>query len=122
MEQRGYDADKLADMRRLIDAADSDLFDVLAYIRFTTPPKTRSDRADAVRDDGLADAEAEMRAFLLGVLNAYEAVGESELDKDKLGDFLTARYGTLSDAKAALGDVASIRRAFFDVQRDLYRQ
>ncbi|MCA2009138.1 EcoAI/FtnUII family type I restriction enzme subunit R [Tritonibacter mobilis] len=122
LEQRGYDADKLADMRRLIDAADSDLFDVLAYIRFTTPPKTRSDRADAVRDDGLADAEAEMRAFLLGVLNAYEAVGESELDKDKLGDFLTARYGTLSDAKASLGDVASIRRAFFDVQRDLYRQ
>ncbi len=122
LEQRGYDADKLADMRRLIDAADSDLFDVLAYIRFTTPPKTRSDRADAVRDDGLADAESEMRAFLLGILSAYEAVGESELNKDKLGDFLTARYGTLSDAKAALGDVASIRRAFLDVQHSLYRQ
>ncbi|TCM79257.1 EcoAI/FtnUII family type I restriction enzme subunit R [Rhodovulum steppense] len=122
LEQRGYDADKLADMRRLIDAPDSDLFDVLAYIRFTTPPKTRADRADMVRGDGLAEADAEMRAFLLGILRAYEDVGESELGKDKLGDFLTARYGTLADAKNALGDVPTIRRAFFEVQRDLYRQ
>jgi type I restriction enzyme R subunit len=122
LEQRGYDADKLADMRRLVDAPDSDLFDVLAYIRFTVPPKTRADRAEAVRHDGLASAEYKMKAFLLGILQAYETVGETELAKDKLGDFLTARYGSLADARAVLGDVASIRQAFLDVQRDLYRK
>lgn len=122
LEQRGYDADKLADMRRLIDATDSDLFDVLAYIRFTVPPKTRIDRADAARQDGLGAADQHMRDFLLGVLQAYEAVGETELATRKLGDFLTARYGTLADAKAALGEVTMIRKAFIDVQRDLYRQ
>jgi type I restriction enzyme R subunit len=122
LEQRGYDAEKLADMRRLIDAPNSDLFDVLAYIRFTTPPKTRADRAESVRHDGVGTDDEKMRAFLLGVLQAYEALGESELATRKLSAFLTARYGSLADAKAALGDVPKIRKAFVDVQRDLYRQ
>ncbi|MGD9919456.1 MAG: EcoAI/FtnUII family type I restriction enzme subunit R [Paenirhodobacter sp.] len=122
LAERGYDAERLAEMRRLIDAPDSDLFDVLAYIRFTTPPKTRADRAEAARSGGVEAAEAGMRDFLLGVLQAYETRGEGELATDKLGDFLTARYGTLADAKAALGEAAAIRRAFVGVQRDLYRQ
>ncbi len=122
LEQRGYDAEKLADMRRLVDAPNSDLFDVLGYIRFTTPPKTRADRAESVRHDGMGTDDEKMRAFLLGVLQAYEALGESELATRKLSDFLTARYGSIADAKAALGDVPKIRKAFVDVQRDLYRQ
>lgn len=121
LEQRGYDAEKLADMRYLIDAPNSDLFDVLAYIRFTTPPKTRSDRAEAARQNGVGLQEAQLRDFLLGVLKAYETAGEAELAPNKLGNFLTARYGTLADAKAILGDVKIIRRAFVDVQQDLYR-
>lgn len=121
LEQRGYDADKLAEMRRLIDAPNSDLFDVLAYIRFTTPPKTRADRAEAARHDAVGAVEAKMQEFLLGILRAYEAVGESELATRKLGDFLTARYGSLADAKAELGEVPTIRQAFIDVQRELYR-
>jgi len=39
-----------------------------------------------------------------------------------MGDFLTARYGTLADAKETLGDTGTIRQAFVNVQRDLYRQ
>lgn len=121
LQQRGYDADKLSDMRRLIDAPNSDLFDVLAYIRFTTPPKSRADRAEAARGDGLVSVDTKMREFLLGVLQAYEALGEAELATRKLGDYLTARYGSLADAKAALGDVLAIRKAFVDVQREIYR-
>lgn len=30
----GYDEEKLDELRRLIDAPQSDIFDVLAYIRF----------------------------------------------------------------------------------------
>ena len=122
LEQRGYHADKLSDMRRLIDAPNSDLFDVLAYIRFTTPPKTRADRAEAARSDGLASTNVQMREFLLGILQAYEAIGETELVVRKLGDFLTARYGSIADARMALGDVPAIRKAFVDVQRELYRR
>ena len=120
LQQNGYDSDKLADMRRLIDAPDSDLFDVLAYIRFSNPPKTREQRADAVEDGGLQAAQGEMRDFLLGILEAYAAHGESELALAKLGSFLTARYGTIADAKAKLGDIGDIKTAFIEVQRELY--
>ncbi|WP_376740482.1 EcoAI/FtnUII family type I restriction enzme subunit R [Mesorhizobium caraganae] len=121
LEQRGYDAEKLVEMRRLIDAPQSDLFDVLSYIRFTTPPKTRTARADSVRGDGLIDEDQEMRDFLLGVLRSYELLGETELATKKLGDFLTARYGTLSDARARLGTLPSIKASFLDVQQRLYK-
>ncbi len=121
LEQRGYDADKMADIRRLIDAPNSDMFDVLAYIRFTVPPKTRSERADAARSEGLA-ADAKMQEFLFGILQAYEEHGEGELAVGKLSNFLVSRYGSVADAKAVLGDVLTIRGAFVKVQRNLYRQ
>jgi type I restriction enzyme R subunit len=41
----GYDSDRLDDMRRLIDAPNSDIFDVLAYVRFELAPLARSQRA-----------------------------------------------------------------------------
>jgi type I restriction enzyme, R subunit len=66
--------------------------------------------------------DVKMREFLLGVLQAYEALGETELAPRKLGAFLMARYGSLATAKAELGEVPAIRKAFVDVQRDLYRQ
>jgi type I restriction enzyme R subunit len=120
LADRGYDADKLDDMRRLIDAPMSDLFDVLAYIRFTSPPKTRKERARSAEKAGLETAEGEMRSFLTGVLQAYAAHGERELSLLKLATFLIARYGTIADAKSRLGDTAAIRSAFIDIQRDLY--
>ncbi len=121
LAQRGYDAGNLAELRRLIDATDSDLFDVLAYIRFTTPPKTRTARADRVRSEELGETSDDMRQFLLGVLKAYEAHGETELVPAKIGDMLTARFGSFSDARERLGDVQTIRDAFVGLQRGLYR-
>ena len=56
-----YDADRIEDMRRLIDAPNSDIFDVLAYVRFTLAPLTRSQRAEAARSTGLSGYEPEMR-------------------------------------------------------------
>jgi len=121
LEQRGYDPEKLGEMRRLIEAPDSDLFDVLAYIRFSTPPKTRSARAASANDD-LESQHEQMRAFLRAVLQAYAAKGEGELASRTLSDHLEARFGTLADAKQKLGDIATIRQAFIDIQRVLYRQ
>lgn len=60
-----------------------------------------------------------MHEFLIGVLQAYAAHGESELSLSKLSSFLTARYGTLADAKARLGDAAAIKAAFVGIQHEL---
>lgn len=120
LSDRGYDEDRLNDIRRLVDAADSDLFDVLSYIMFTNPPRTRHERADIVRSDGMTDADGEMKDLLLAILGAYEARGESELATKKLGTFLTARYGSVSESKEKLGGLAAVKDAFRSMQKTLY--
>lgn len=120
LSERGFGSNQLKEMARLVDAADSDMFDVLAHVRFNLEPMTRSERARDARENALPDYEQNMRDFLRDVLDAYERAGESELAYDKLGDFLRIRYGDISDAKAVLGDVASIRSHFAALQKDIY--
>lgn len=121
LAEMDYDGDRLDDMRRLIDAPDSDVFDVLAYIRFTLAPLARRERADQARQTGLAGYEPEMRAFLDYILNAYEQHGVDELASGRIAHFLQIRYGGTNDAKRRLGSVGDIRSAFFDIQSHLYR-
>ena len=120
LSDRGYDRDRLDDIRKLVDAPDSDLFDVLSYILFTNEPKTRHERADNVRSAGITDANGDMKDLLLAILGAYEARGESELATKKLGTFLTARYGSVSEGKAKLGGLPAIKGAFRNMQASLY--
>ena len=117
----GYDADRLDDMRRLIDAPNSDIFDVLAYVRFTLAPLARSERATAARATGLGGYEREMREFLDYVLSAYVVHGVDELASRKITDFLRIRYGGTNDAKLALGPLPAIRDAFIAIQAHLYQ-
>ena len=121
LEGLGYDADRLADVQRLIEAEDSDIFDVLAYVRFELVPQTRVARASRVRDEDLASCEEEMRAFFDHVLRHYVRSGAAELDPEYFKGLLVARYGTIRDARAQLGDLPAIRGAFADLQRALYR-
>lgn len=121
LQDKGFGVGELADIRRLIDANDSDLFDVLAYVRFTLEPKARIERADGARTAALPSHEAEMRDFLEGVLKAYERGGVEELGLESLGTLLTIKYGSLNDAKARLGDLAAIKGAFVGMQAELYR-
>lgn len=62
-----------------------------------------------------------MRQFLEYVLHSYETKGIEELSISKIKDFLRIKYGSTSGAKAELGSVAEIRRAFVDIQRHLFR-
>ena len=120
LEDRGYDEDKLNDIRLLIDAQDSDLFDVLGYILFTTSPITRQARAESLRHGGLDNFHEEMKVMLLSILNAYIEAGKGELANAKLVQFLTARYGSVSKGKAALGELSQVKGAFRQIQVNLY--
>ena len=122
LEEKGYDSEKLDDMKRLVDAPDSDVFDVLAYVRFSLEPKTRNERADQARSEGLGSHHDEMREFLETVLQAYERDGSYELSINKLASFLQVRFGSVGDGKKALGgDLGVIRKAFVGLQRHIYR-
>jgi type I restriction enzyme R subunit len=121
LEDRGYDYGTLEDMRRVIDAPDSDLFDVLAYIRFTIPPKTRDERALAASKSLSAEHNDYLRTFLIQILDAYRENGERELGLEKLSAFLVAKYGTLADARRELGDMSSIKNSYLGLQAALYK-
>ena len=120
LDDRGYDRGRLDDLRRLVDAPDSDLYDVLAYVLYAHPPKTRRERADGARRKGLAAVDGERRELLLGILRAYETHGEGELATGKLQSFLTARYGGVSEGAARVGPLPTVREAFRRMQAGLY--
>ncbi|MGO7967130.1 EcoAI/FtnUII family type I restriction enzme subunit R [Rhizobium ruizarguesonis] len=117
---RGYDQDRLDDMRQLVDARDSDLFDVLAYILFTNPPVTREERASAVGKHGIKQFDGELQALLIAILKAYVTNGERELGSKKLGQYLIARYGSVAEGRAKLGELTTIRDAYNRMQLALY--
>jgi type I restriction enzyme R subunit len=120
LEEMGYDRDRMDDMRRLIDAPNSDIFDVLAYVRFTLEPLSRSERVKVAKATGLGGYEAEMRDFLSYILQAYELQGINELAPHRISDFLQIRYGGTNDAKRELGSIPEIRRAFIGIQTHLF--
>ena len=120
LDDRGYDRGRLDDIRRLVDAPDSDLFDVLAYVLYANPPKTRHERADGVRHGGGAQTDGELRELLLGILQAYETHGEDELASGKLASFLIGRYGSVSEGKARIGELSTIQDGFRRMQAGLY--
>ena len=110
---------QLSEVKALVDASDSDLFDVLAYIQFSANPKTRIERADGVL---LEEEEAEeMGQFLKHILQAYIENGEAELASDSLGSFMEVRYGSVSEGSQKLGDIPSIKSKFVGLQTQIYK-
>lgn len=120
LAERGFDGEALASVRKMIDADDCDLFDVLNYIAHTKAPIKRAERAATHRTSILSRYDAKQQAFLDFVLSQYVAEGEEELGTDKLPDLLDLKYGSPSDAVRELGSVADIRSTFTGFQKGLY--
>ena len=120
LAERGYAGEVLDEVKALVDAPNSDLFDVLSYILFVLPPLTRETRADRVKADGLEDVSGEMRSFLRRILASYVDHGEQELTGERLGQHLMATYGSAGEGKEKLGEVALIREAYLEMQGKLY--
>ena len=121
LTEQGFDLEHLTDIRRLIDAQDSDIFDVLAYIRFASAPKTREERAEAAKGEALEGSSEPVRELLEGVLENYKTAGHLELNPGALIELLKIRYGTMADARGKLGDLKSVRDAFVRMQPRIYQ-
>ena len=75
-------------MQKVIDAENSDLYDVLAYIAYVKPPHTREVRAAQARVQIHEKFSGKQQAFLEFVLQHYISVGVEELDREKLSPLL----------------------------------
>lgn len=119
LDQAGYGKDILRDIRKLIDAENCDLLDVLEYIAYATTPIDRKERAKRLKDytESLSDAQ---RQFVEYIINAYIKSGIEELRMDKLKTLLELKFGSLPEGINALGSVPIARQTFKDAQRHLY--
>ena len=120
LSEKGYGEEQLGEIRRMIDAEKSDLYDVLAYIAFALSPITREERVNAHREQIFEDCDPKLQAFLDFVLSQYVKEGVGELAQAKLPLLLELKYRAVGDAAALLGGVAQIRNTFAGFQRHLY--
>ncbi len=111
-------------MQQLIDAEQSDLFDVLAYVAYALPPIARTVRADHARVYINSNFNAKQQAFLDFVLQHYVTEGVEELEQRKLNPLLRLKYhDSITDAVADLGGKPEeITKVFAGFQKYLYQE
>ncbi len=123
LAEKGFGRDQMAEMQKIIDAEKSDLYDVLAYVRFTAAPVTREERAVRAEQEIHSQFNYKQQAFLEFVLSQYVKEGVDELDQEKLTPLLRLKYNNaIADAIADLGDPEQIRRVFIGFQKYLYQE
>jgi type I restriction enzyme, R subunit len=118
--EKGFGKDELEILQKMIDAEQSDLFDVLTYISFLTKPISRVERVEQSKDKMFDRLDEKQKEFLDFVLSKYEEKGVEELDEEKLPVLLNLKYHAIANAEQSLGSVDSIRSIFFDFQENLY--
>ena len=122
LEKHGCSKDDLNKLRELINAEDSDLFDVLQYIAFSNPAITRKERVDLAEDNIYQFINKDQVDFIRFVLNNYIQEGIDELDISNLSTIINAKYGSINEAQKELGSSNEIKEAFTDFQKYLYQK
>jgi type I restriction enzyme R subunit len=118
----GYGADVLGALQKIINAENTDLFDVLEYIFFAIKPITREMRVAQAQTKIFRGLDNKHKEFLEFVLSKYIETGVEELDQEKLPDLLTLKYQAIRDAEEILGGVDNIRTTFIEFQKYLYEK
>jgi type I restriction enzyme R subunit len=122
LAEAGYDDEKLDGMKDLIDAKDSDVYDVLAYVAYATETKTRVDRVTAAKP-AIAQAFSDYKQmeFIEFILDKYIEDGVYELAPSKITPLVTLKYNTVTEAAGILGSAAVIKQTFVGFQKYLYQ-
>jgi type I site-specific restriction endonuclease len=114
--------DELATLQKLIDAENSDLFDVLEFIAYAEKPITREERVASAKKNIFSKLDYDQKEFLNFVLSKYIETGVEELAEEKLSPLLELKYHSISDAVDNLGGVNKIRELFIEFQNHLYEK
>lgn len=119
LKEKGFAKGQLEEFQKVLNAENSDLYDVLSYIAFHSSIITRTIRAENARIQ-FSNYDAKQQEFLNFVLKQYVQSGVYELDEEKLAPLLLLKYKAIPDAKKELGDIAMIRNTFIGFQGYLY--
>jgi type I restriction enzyme, R subunit len=120
LAEAGYSISDLKRLQELINAENSDLFDVLEYIAFAIKPISREERVAKAQLNIFKSLDNKQKEFLEFVLSKYIEVGIEELDQEKLPSLLKIKYDAIKDATDILGGVSKIRKTFIEFQKHLF--
>jgi type I restriction enzyme R subunit len=122
LEKHGCGKEDLNKLRELINAENSDLFDVLQYIAYSNPALTRKERVESAEDNIYKFIDKKQIEFIRFVLNNYIKEGIDELDVSNLPTIINSKYGSLNEAQKQLGSAGDIKEVFTDFQKYLYQK
>lgn len=121
LSDKGFPKEQLEEVKKLIKAENSDLFDVLSFLAFETRAISREVRVEEHRDLIFSYYDDKKQAFLDFVLSQYVSEGVEQLDPDgKLSTLMEMKYGSIEDGVSELGKPSEIREFFIGFQKFLY--
>ncbi|MEI6554225.1 MAG: DEAD/DEAH box helicase family protein [Paludibacter sp.] len=120
MADVGYDDEVLKKVQTIINAENSDLYDVLEYIAFAKEPIERVQRATTAQVHGYIGLNEKQKEFINFVLAKYIESGVNELSIENLPELLKFKYGTAMDGIRELGDIQITQNTFVGFQKYLY--
>lgn len=125
MAERGYTEEAFDKIKNLLNADDSDIFDVLQYIVYSNQTSDIMSRQERVNEHKILifdNYDSRQHAFIEFVLQQYVNNGVSELNDERIGDLVNLKYGSPANAQMELGKMSEIRRVFCDFQQYLYKK
>ena len=122
LEEAGFPTSQLLDIQEIIDAKNSDLFDVLEFVKYALKPIARSTRAKVARSVIESNLEAKQLEFVDFLVSQYVESGVGELEEAKLETLLEIKYQDVFHGVKVLGDgePSKVRNLFLMLQKNLY--
>ena len=105
LEENGFSKPDLKQIQTLIEAEDSDIFDVLEHIAYSKKPISRATRVTNAENEIHKNLNDNQKEFIDFVLSRYVEGGVEELDLDRLSSLIELKYNTIHDGLEVLGAV-----------------
>jgi type I restriction enzyme R subunit len=105
-------------LRDAFNATDSDVYDLLRFIKFDKQVISRKMRVDTMDKSFVEGLDAKNKEFIDFVLDQYERNGFEEFND--LTNLLNLKYGNTSVVNE-LGGVDAVRKTFATLQELVYR-
>lgn len=121
LKNSGYSLENFNKIKEIINAPDSDIFDVLIFIAYSEQMQTRQERVNSHKVIIFNNIQSRQRAFIDFVLNQYIKNGIEELDDHRIGELINLKYGSPRNAINELGKIQDIRTTFYEFQKYLYK-
>ncbi len=120
LEENGFGISQLKSLQSLVNAEDSDIYDVLRHIAYSNKPVARVDRVSNNEDLIYNDLSLSQKEFIEFIVSKYLEGGVEEIGEGRLSNLIELKYETIFDGEKVLGSSQNIKDLFISFQKHLY--